>query len=190
VLVAGTAHAAISTIGEFTGDATETFENIGPPQPYPGGMSIFGGDAVFNDTFTNAPWITPNLTDFSNELFAYDGAFMGLAPTGVVTFQFDTPILQFGGFFGHLSQGVSGGSISFLDDEGATIETLPFDLGYNQWSWFGWESDTPISGIAMSTGANPGFTTVYDNLQISHVPAPGALALLAIGGCMCRRRRG
>lgn len=188
VALSCTAGAQVTSIGEFTGDAIETFEAIGPANPYPGGIDIFGGQGAFDDNFTD-PWITANLSDSDNTLFAYDGAFMGLAPTGWTLFTFDTPVVKFGGFFAHLSQGDPTGSVTFLDEQGGTIDAVGVTLLYNEWSWFGWESDTPIASITFNTGETPGVPTVYDNLQVTYVPAPGAVALLAIGACGARRRR-
>lgn len=187
LLVATSAQAAVFSIAEFLGDATETFENIAPPGNWPG--DIFEGAALMRDTLAGDPVITFNLSDFQNNLPAYDGTFMGLTPTGWTRFTFDTPVERFGGYFAHLTQSNPGGTITFFDDEGGTIETQPLNVVYNQWNWFGWQSDEPIKSILINTGPNPGTTGVYDNLQISYVPAPGALGLFGACAVLMRRRR-
>jgi hypothetical protein len=179
--------AQVTPIGEFVGDATETFENIGPPGTFSG--AIFGGDALMQDVLAGNPVITFNLSDGVNNLFAYDGTFMGLSPTGWTSFTFDTPVVKFGGFFAHLTSSNPTSSISFFDETGGLIEAQTLSVVYNEWNWFGWESDTPIGSIVINIAETPGATGVYDNLQITYVPAPGALALLAVGACVSRRRR-
>lgn len=189
LFLASTTNAAVLSIAEFVGDASETFENIAPPGSWPG--DIFEGAGLMRDRLAGDPVITFNLSDFDNNLPAYDGTFMGLTPTGWTNFEFDTPVSRFGGYFGHLTVADPLGSISFYDDEGGLIETQSLDVVYNEWNWFGWESDEPIKRIEINTGPNPGMVGVYDNLQIAYAstPAPGAFALLGLGGLVSRRRR-
>lgn len=185
---AGAAAADVTPIDPFTGDAIETFEAIGPPAPYDGPMPIFGGGATMDDNFTD-PWIVTSLSDPDNTLFPFDGNFMGLTPTGWTVFEFQTPVTRFGGYFGHLTLELAAGDVTFYDGDGAVIDSVDHDVPYNEWTWRGWESDEPISRIEFHTGANPGVPSVFDNLQVAYVPAPGALALLAIGAIRSRRRR-
>lgn len=186
---AAVAHAAVTPVGPFVGDLSENFENIAPPGSFPG--QIFGGNALMRDTLAGDPVITFVLSNgiTGDSLFAYDGAYMGLSPTGWTRFTFDTPIYRFGGYFAHLYIDPPPGTISFFDERGGLLETLTHAPQYGTWNWFGWESDTPIGSILVNTGPFPGVTAVYDNLEISYVPAPGALALLALGACLQRRRR-
>jgi len=187
VLVSGSAMADVTPIGEFTGDAFEGFENIAPPGPFDG--TVFGGQATMEDEFAD-PVIATNFFSGDGEvqLFPYDGNFMGLSPTGWTTFTFDTPVTQFGGFFGQVNDFPSD-AVTFFDEQGQEIDSIDFDLPVGEWTWHGWESDVPIASIEILAGENPTLTTVYDNLQVTFVPAPGALALLAVGACAPRRRR-
>jgi len=188
--LAGNATAAVTPIGEFTGDAFENFENIGPPNQYPGGMAVFGGAAMFNDLLTNAPWITTSLTGPNGTVFPYDGFFMGLAPTGWSVFDFDTPVTRFGGFLAAAFTS-DPGNVSFFDEKGDLLETIAISLPTTTWTWYGWESTEGISRIELRAGLNPGTTLVLDNMQMSFVPAPpAALALAAMGLWTPRRRRG
>ncbi len=185
--LAVSAHGQVTQVGEFTGDLSENFENIAPPGTFNG--VIFGGSATMMDNLAGNPVITTVLTDTTNNLFAYDGSFMGLVPTGWTTFTFDTPIIKFGGYIAHLTAAGTSGSISFYDDSNALIYAEALDVQYNTWAWHGWESDTPISKIVVSMNETPGAVAVFDNLELTFVPAPGAAALLAIGACGVRRRR-
>lgn len=187
IFASASAQAAVMSIAQFIGDASETFENIAPPGPWPG--AIFGGAATMSDAFAGNPVITFNLSDGTNNLVAYDGTFMGLTPTGWTHFDFDTPVARFGGFFAHETASNPGGTITFYDENGGTIDSQALNIEYNTWNWFGWESDTPIKSIDIHTGPNPGATAVYDNLEITYAPAPGALALLGACACFSRRRR-
>ena len=182
------ASAAVTPIAEFTGEAFEGFEGIIPPGSYSGPMPIFAATGTFDDNFTD-PWIANSLFSGSgDQLFPYNGNLMGLAPTGWTNFTFDTPAYRFGGFFGTVND-ATGGNVTFYDELGAPIETLPFALPLAAWMWNGWESDVAFSSVSVHTGANPGFTGVYDDLQISYVPEPGALTLLAVGTALFLRRR-
>lgn len=184
----GVASAAIVPVGEFTGDAYEGFEGIIAPGPYSGPMPVFGSAGTFDDTYSD-PWIANSLSSGSGDtLFPYGGNLMGLTPTGWTTFTFATPVYKFGGYMGTVNT-VSGGNVTFYDGEGLTLEALSFDLPLASWTWRGWESDVPVGSITIHTGANPGFTGVYDDMQLSYVPEPGALALLAAGVVMLIRRR-
>ena len=186
--LAVSAGASVTSIGEFTGDLFEGFENFSAPAPWPGPMPIFNGAATFDDQVTD-PWIVNSLTGGDLTLFAYDGNFMGLAPTGWTRWTFDAPMHRFGGFFGSTLPGV-GGAARFLDGDGAVIESVAFSTVAGQYSWHGWEVEGGFVTVEILAGANPGTTMVYDNMQASYLPAPGALALLMLGaGAMRRRRR-
>lgn len=187
-LFASAASADIVAVGEFTGDYFEGMENISPPQGHTGGFGIFNNQAHVNDALTNQPWVTTNLNGPDGTILPYDGNFMGLAPTGWVTIDFDAPISSFGGFFSTSTIGAIG-SIAFLDAAGDTIDILDFNVTAYDWSWQGWESDVAVHGIVLQTNEVPGAILVFDNLQMSLVPAPGALALLALGMGLGHRRR-
>jgi hypothetical protein len=93
---------------------------------------------------------------------------MGLNPTGWTVIQFDTPALRFGGYIGAVNE-ADGGSVTFYDGEGAVIATLPLTIPYGDWAWRGWESDTPFSRVVIHPSANPGTTTVFDDLEVTFV---------------------
>lgn len=185
---AHTATADITSIGQFTGDASETFENIGPPQSYPGGMDVFNDQATFNDSLTDAPWISTVLNGPEGSIFPFDGNFMGLSTTGWAELTFDTPVVQIGGFLGSTNVN-AGGEVTFFDEQGSEIETVSLEGPTTDWSWYGWQSDTPIASMTVNANANPGNPLAFDNWQATFIPAPGALALLGLGALVPRRRR-
>lgn len=189
--VASAATADVTSIGEFTGEHSETFENIGSPGGLPGPATIFGGAGTANDPLANtlilATVVSSSDTDFE-PFFPYNGFLMGLVPTGQVVFEFETPVTQFGGFFGSAAFH-SGGSILFRDEAGGEIDSFDFNVTAMEWGWQGWQSDTPIASIEIDASANPGAPLVFDELQITPIPAPGAIALLMLGAAVQRRRR-
>ena len=101
---------------------------------------------------------------------------------------FETPVLQFGGYLGIVNE-ASGGNVTFFDENDAIIDTLPLDLPFAEWAWCGWDSDTPVARVEVHANANPGVTTVFDDMQVNFVPEPGALGLIAVGAAVLLRRR-
>src|SRR5690606_1067913 len=100
----GAAHGAVTEIGEFTGGFIEGFENVLPPNGggYPGPISIFQGDATFDDSIAHFVQIALSLTSFltGEDIFPHNGNLMGGSVTGWGLFTFATPVTQFGGYFG------------------------------------------------------------------------------------------
>lgn len=188
---ASVAIADVTPIGEFTGVHSESFENIGSPGGLPGPVSIFGGAGTANDAFANTLVLATSVSSADTDwvqFFPYNGFLMGLTPTGHAVFEFETPVTEFGGFFGSAAIH-SGGSILFRDEAGGEIDSFDFNVTALEWGWQGWQSDTPIASIEIAASANPGAPLVFDDLQITPIPAPGALALLVLGATVQRRRR-
>ncbi|MFG0252116.1 MAG: hypothetical protein ACF8NJ_04500 [Phycisphaerales bacterium JB038] len=185
------AAAAVTPIGQFAGDYFENFEDIDAPGGYPGPFDIFQGEATLNDTLANnvvlATVVSSSDTDWEN-FYPYDGFLMGLVPTGWCEFVFDTPVTQFGGFFGSAAI-MSDGFISFYDEAGALLDTQAFNVTALQWDWQGWESDVAIGRIEIHGHSTPGKPLVFDNMALIQVPAPGSLALLLAGAALRRRQR-
>lgn len=190
VALAGSSVGQVSDIGPFVGDGLETFENIASPGTVSGPVDIFGGDARANDPFAGIIMIALNLHSFvsGEEIFPYNGNLMGGSVTGFVDFTFDTPVAEFGGYFG-TADVLSGGSVTFYDANDVAIDSQAFDLPLNEWGWYGWSSSTPIARVSIAGNANPGTPIVFDDLRFSFVPAPASAALLAMGGGLAARRR-
>lgn len=170
---AAIAIAEVTPIDPFTGEAFETFEAIAPPGGVPGPVDIFGGQGTANDTLANTLVIAANLISFvtEEEIFAWNGNFMGLYPTGWTTYTFDQPAYSFGGYIGTADE-LTGGTARFYDESGALIEQLDFNLPLNDWAWYGWTSDVPFSKVEFQGDATPGKPVVYDDLQVSFTPPP------------------
>lgn len=189
-LVSGVSAQVVPT-GPFTGEAYEGFEGIAPPGSVQGPVDIFGGQGTMTDSFAGNVIITTNLISFltNEEIFPWNGNLMGMTVTGFADFTFDTPATSFGGYIGTVDV-LTGGTISFYDEGDNLIETLPMQLPVNDWQWWGWSSSTPFSRISIDGNVNPGTPIVFDDLNVSFVPAPASAAMaLAAAALIARRRR-
>jgi hypothetical protein len=174
-------------VGPFTGDITEGFENIYAPGSYPV-VPVFDGLAEMTDSLANIGVITNVWNGPGGTVYPYNGNLMGGTPAGSTLFDFSTPVMQFGGYLSTVSD-VSDGTITFRDERGGVIGSLPYSVTPTIWAWQGWSSDTPIKSIEV-TGNGPfgNRPMQYDDLQVI-VPEPGTLGLLIIGAGLLRRRR-
>lgn len=189
ILVAGTATASVTPIGEFTGDMYEGFENLNPPGGYPAPFPILDGQGTFDDINAHYCMIATSLYSFPTNtyIYPYNGNFMGGSVTGWAAFEFTVPVMAFGGYIG-TADDLSGGYVNFKDLAGNIIDTVPFTVGVGQWGWFGWSSDLPISRIEVIGSTTIGLPLVFDDLRAS-VPEPAALTLVALGAAFLLGRR-
>lgn len=184
------AAADVTSINPFFGEQFETFELIGPPGSVFGDVPVFNGNATISDELANQVIAATNLTSFlTNEtIFAYNGNFMGGFPTGWAVVNFNQGATDFGGFFGTVDI-LSGGNISFFNEDNELIDTVSLDIPLNDWTWFGFHSDEAFHRVVIHGGANPSAPIVLDDLQVNFVPAPASLALLGMAGFATSRRR-
>lgn len=185
---ASSVQAGVTAIGEFAGEAYETFENVAPPGTYPSPFAIFNGNVTVHDTLAQIFPITFVFNGPSGEVLPFDGNLMGATVAGTSVFQFSTAVTRFGGWINTVSP-VGGGTAVFRDSNGTVIDTLSFSNTPIEWTWVGWESDIAISTIEMTGTAGPGFGFQFDNLTLNYVPAPGAATLLGLGALGAIRRR-
>ena len=185
---AAVASAAITPIGEFTGDLQEGFENIYSPGAYPGPIPFFGGFATMDDSLAHTVVIAYFWTGQGGDVYPYNGNLFagGVAGSEIITFS--SPIQQFGGFFTTVGPNPDG-SVIFRDETGATIDTLSMSVTPTQWGWQGWTSDVPFKSIEIIGNNVPGCSTQLDDLQMSYVPEPAALGLIVLGAGLLMRRR-
>ena len=116
-----------------------------------------GGAASVDDTLAHTVMIAYSLQSglTGESIYPYNGNLMGGSVTGWFTIDFVTPVVDFGGYFG-TADDLQGGTVTFFDDTGATIDSGAFPLAYPQWTWYGWHSDTPIKSILIHGAASPG----------------------------------
>ena len=189
-LIASSASAAITPIGEFTGDMYEGFESVLPLGGHPSPIDVFGGQATFDDIIAHSIQIANSLYSFPNDtyIFPYNGNLMGGSVTGWAAFEFDQPVLQFGAYIG-TTDILTGGTAAFFDEGGQQLDSVPVTIGLGEWVWYGWESDVPMKRIEIKGSTTIGQPLTFDDMQAT-VPEPTALSLIAMGAaCLLRRRR-
>lgn len=184
------AAAGVTAVGEFAGDAYETFEGIAAPGTYPGPLSILNGAATVQDILTGMVPITFVWNGPSGEVLPYNGNLFAGTIAGTTRFEFAEGVSSFGGYFNTVSF-AQGGSAVFYDMQGAEIESMSFDLTPTNWTWLGWSSDVAIGRIELTGAAGDGFGFQFDDLTYTAVPSPAGLSvgLLALAGAAGRRRR-
>jgi hypothetical protein len=184
------ANADIQSIDPFVGDRSEPlnfgftaivarfeiFQGAGALASFDGHTTVI--HLLFADTFagdTVTPRTGPNILGFTQ---------------GPGIFEFDPPVQRFGGYFNNNS-GADDATVDFRDVSGNLIGTriASTPAPGNQWVWNGWESDTPVSRVAVTgNGVIHGFLW-FDDMEISTVPSPGGTTLLLVAAGLLRRRR-
>ena len=185
---AGSVAADVNAIGEFFGDAFETFENVATPGAHPGPLDVFGGGATLDDSVAHTIVIAFNFVGPSGEVLPLGGNLFGASLAGGAVYEFDTELHRFGGYVNTV--GINGGGTAvFRDGEGEVVDIVSFTSTALEWTWIGWESDEAFTSVEL-TGANgPGFGLLFDNMTVSYVPAPPAAGVLAMGLLAGARRR-
>lgn len=166
---------------------TETFDGIQILNMQPG-----GGPYMVNSDFSIT---VEGQQGSSDDAFIDNGAFHGeIFPAtehSAYVHTFSTPIIGFGQFFDGAASGLglrletTQGTVDIFDDGGYS----GFEDGF-----LGFISAAPITEVRIiGSDANGGSAVgeIYDALDASYaiIPAPGALALLGMGGVAALRRR-
>jgi hypothetical protein len=188
-LCAGTAIAAINPIGEFTGDYFEGFETQTPYQFMPF-YDVFDGTAVLRSVDGSSTMHITSSWGYYYTIYPHGGGFFFGSAGPPCEYVFDKPAALFGGFFGTNYQ-YPDGTADFYDEDGNLLASLSVSAPLGNWKWNGWEETTGV-GIksVVLTGAHPaGGWLMQDDMQYTPIPGPGALALIALGGLVSRRRR-
>jgi hypothetical protein len=214
LIVAAPANAQLSPIAPFVGTASETWESF-PNYPVGGDLpnptDIMGGFATISTTAAGGmivyePAVAPAIFGLgeSGDAQVSDGVKgMGINDEGTTTIVFDSPVTDFGAFWGAATglgfPDPANVTISFFDASSALIGTENFNYsrtfaGDGLLEWHGYHSTIPIKSLSYT-----GRYVVTDGLQANFsataaAPEPGSLALLALSGlpiaaAIIRRRR-
>jgi hypothetical protein len=199
-LIAGGAPAlaTLTPIDPFVGDISETWESFNNynegPFYLPANQSCFGGNATIDNNAGVLVVYDPFAASFGlgnggNAQVSDGTQGLGVNADGTLTtITFDQPMSQFGGYWAVAHYGGGGDSkVNFLDENGNSVgsEIVHWDREDGILEWHGWSSDVPFSAISFD-----GFYPVADGFQASmRIPAPGAAALLGLGGLAASRRR-
>jgi len=182
------AQADIVAIDPFAGSANDTFDqynNVMALQT----LDVFGGLGTISNLTEDGAIKVEWSSSFGGDLVTpISGMMMG--QLGIGQWDFNTPIIRFGGWWENNS-GVDDATVEFYDIDQKLIGVMNADVkvAAQQWQWNGWQSDVPISSIVVTgNGIINGFLW-YENIQIDLVPTPGALAMIGIAGVFVPRRR-
>jgi len=185
-------HAAVQSIDPFAGEATDTFNqhnSVDAVQSLP----VLEGLATL-DMLSDGGAIK---LEFSSNLGGDQVTAisdMMAGQLGIAEWNFNQPMRRFGAWWENNS-GADDATVEFFDDDGQLIDTMIADVPVDaqQWTWNGWESDTPFSSIRVTgNGLVNGFLW-YENVQVSTIPSPSAAVCIAValvcGSSRSRRRR-
>jgi len=186
---AGVATAAINPIDEFTGDYFEGYETQPHGQFLPSYDVFAPTDSVVRQLGAGQGLHITSGWSFFYVIYPHGGNyFMGGAGVNA-EYVFDVPAKKFGGFFG-TNADVPDFVATFYDEDGNTLGELPGGAPLGNWKWNGWETDgAGIKTVQIVANNQYHGFIMMDDLQYTPIPGPGALALLALGGLLRRRRR-
>ncbi|HBE69537.1 MAG TPA: hypothetical protein DDW52_15435 [Planctomycetaceae bacterium] len=189
-----TSIAAIVPIGEFTGSHSEDYDNLSGVSFQQ--LSVMGGLATLeNLTQGGAIKLEPNST-FNGDPVLPRSAPQMMGQLGILRWSFSQPVSRFGSFFENNS-GTDDAVIEFFDASNVSLgsQTVATSATSQQWTWNGWESDTPFSSMVV-TGNSATFLNGfiwYDDtrLSVAAVPEPSSLGALgvAVVALVSRRTR-
>jgi hypothetical protein len=169
------ASAGVTPIGPFTGDHSESFDG-GPQVIFTPCVSTAWGYGVFDDmgdlcTPGNSGCHTTSGWGFYCTIFSRTGTFFFGSAGGYAEYTFDTPVSQFGGYFGSNAYDVGetpGADINFYDANGRLIDSVRLDMPDRcQWYWNGWSSDTPVARIECINDKFGGAFLDMDDMEMS-----------------------
>jgi len=207
--IAAAASAQITPIGPFSGQMSETWESftnyVNNPNFYEdafGPISTFGGAASVSSPFSGQGGVIVIYEPIAGATFglgSYGSAQVsdGTKGAGVntgfpaapMTINFNTPIVDFGGYWG--AADIFGNQtvpivFDFYDASGGLIGSVTEQFGNKSdgsLDWHGYNSAVPVSTVVVT-----GDYLVNDGLQ-ANVPTPAAGLVLGFAGLAAARRR-
>lgn len=187
-LIAADASAAIRAIGPFAAQRVDTFDSQ-PFVPSAQSLVVLDGVSTVRNLTTGGAIKTEFSSSFNGDLVKPLSGIM-IGQIGVSEWTFTSGQRRFGGMFENNS-GVDGGTIEFYDAFGTLLGTQQLDCPAKPdgWRWNGWESDAAFTRIKIiGNGIFNGFLW-FENVQISSVPGPSVMSLLAAAAALGGRRR-
>lgn len=184
--VASAAPAALTPVGPFVGDHTETWESfdnytLGPdsinllpdPTDIMGGFASISGELVVYElgsaaTFGFGRNGTAQVADGIKSAGQSDRNL-------TTTITFDAPIRAFGAYWGAVEGSTDSDviTLTFSDGSTAIFDYEPIPAASGALMWQGWTSNAPITSLTFS-----GDFVAADGLQATEVPEPTSVALV------------
>jgi len=167
-----TAHAVsgqVEPVGTFTGEYFEGFEGKA-------GGSL---PCVQNGVFAGLGQLCASMTQVTSvnswncTTTPRTGGRFFISTYTEAEFTFDTPVVQFGGYFAAGHPGAPGVTMDLFDASGTLIESVQADVAVDcAWTWAGWSSPMPVARVVVRGNAAPGVGGFIgmDDMQASTTP--------------------
>ena len=134
--------AGIVSIGPFAGDLSEGFQFRLSQLSDPSNLKVFGGAATLkaDSGVVSTAWL------FEAGMFPFEASHFYGAETGPATYEFQTPVSAFGGYFGthsvDQSMDAPDATANFYNMANALISSENIALGNGgAWTWNGWQAN-------------------------------------------------
>lgn len=186
IFAATAASAAITPIGQFTGQYQESFDNFSFNWTS-GSVPVFSGLASVHER-SNGSIIVTNSWSFNTIVSPRDGTkFMG-SPSSWVQYDFNIPVIAFGGFFTTNTTTSNGQVQFFLNGQLLSTQSLAAPKT-GEWTWNGWSSPTGFDSVRVISNFSSGGFIMQDSLQATSIPVPGTAAACGLVLLASLRRR-
>jgi len=183
------AQADIVQVEEFDSLQFEGFNSLDMGTFERNPVEIFGGMGTLLNT-NNSFLHTTGGWSYKNQSRAYEGSRLLGTSSGGVEYQFNIAQRSFGGFFSTIDE-IADGSVKFYNGNDLVGNEILNATAGGEWAWNGWSSESDFDRVVVeSNSTNKGFL-MHDAIRVlsTQVPAPGSLAIIAIGGLVATRRR-
>ncbi|MFQ5414104.1 MAG: PEP-CTERM sorting domain-containing protein [Phycisphaerae bacterium] len=183
------AAAQIHEVGPFEGALSEDLDSF-PTTMIVSELDLFGGAATLSGVSGDTTVHLLLADTFGGDTVLPRSSPFMVGVTEPAVWAFDTPLLEFGGYFENNS-GADDATAEFFDDAGILIDsrTIEIPVDAQSWTWNGWQFDVPVSRIEVTGNGVLGGFIWYDDMELTAVPEPATLGLLLTGIALASRRR-